>query len=255
MNTKKDKSVGQSSKIVPMRSVQQFQELMITVMEAPPWLPNWGGFYGPAGRGKSTASAHSALRSNALLFECSSTWSTGSLIDAMCSELNLGPIKGPISARERKIIDVLSDDPVPMIFDEADHLVKKSLIDVIRGISDKSRSPVILIGEEQLPMKLEQFERAHSRVLRWEHCVPCTFEEAKDILKLRAEGILIADDLLKQIVADVQGNTRYIVTNIERVKNFARLNGLLEVNVAAYSVDIYRGKPASQFKSGKRVAA
>jgi DNA transposition AAA+ family ATPase len=256
MTQKKDKSSAEgTAKIAPLRNVQLFQELVMRVKDAPNHLPNWGCFYGKSGLGKTTASSHAALRTNALLFECRSTWSTGTLIQAICDELNFGPIRGSISAKETKIIGALYDDPVPLIFDEADHLVKKSLIDVIRGISDATRVPIVLIGEEHLPAKLVQFERAHNRVLSWEQCVPCGFEEAKHLLKLYSTTIAIADDLLHKIVSDTDGSTRRIVTNIEKVREFAMIHGHMLVDLKTYHADIYKGVPASQYKKYAKVPA
>ncbi len=255
MTKKIDKSAGYSSKIVPLRNMQQVEELLNRAIDAPAHLPNWVVFSGRSGDGKTTAGSHAALKRNALLFECRSTWSTGTLIQAICDELNFGPIRGSISAKEKRIIDALFEDPVPLIFDEADHLVKKSLIDVIRGISDVTRCPILLIGEEHLPMKLEQFERAHNRVLSWAHTVPCDFSEAKQLFKLYSPDIEIADDLLQKIVVDTNGSTRRIVTNIERVREFAKVHGHMIVDLKQYRDDIYRGKPTTQFKKPSRVAA
>jgi DNA transposition AAA+ family ATPase len=255
MNKKLDKSAESSGKIAPLRNVQLFQELVNRVKDAPSHLPNWGVFSGRSGDGKTTACSHVALRTDALLFECRSTWSTGTLIQAICDELNFGPIKGSISAKETKIIGALHDFPVPLIFDEADHLVKRSLIDVIRGISDSARVPIVLIGEQHLPIKLEQFERAHNRVLSWEQTVPCVFEEAKQLLKLYSEHIEISDDLLRKIVNDTDGSTRRIVTNIERVREFANIHGLMLVDLKSYNAEIYRGKPTNHFKKLARVQA
>ncbi len=255
MNKKLDKRLEPSSKIVPLRNVQIFHEQVNRVKAAPSHLPNWAVFSGRSGDGKTTACSHVALRTDALLFECRSTWSTGTLIQAICDELNFGPIKGSISSKETKIIGALYDYPVPLIFDEADHLVKKSLIDVIRGISDAARVPIVLIGEQHLPVKLEQFERAHNRVLSWEQTVPCDIDEAKQLLKLYSERIDIADDLLRKIVTDTDGSTRRIVTNIERVREFAMIHGLMMVDVKTYHAEIYRGKPANQFKKPARGAA
>jgi DNA transposition AAA+ family ATPase len=256
MNAKRDKSMSESGgKIAPLRNVQICQQVVTTVIDAPAHLPNWGCIFGKSGLGKTTAIAHAALRSNSLLFECRSTWSTGTLIQAICDELNLGPIKGSISAKETKIIATLYDDPKPLIFDEADHLVKRSLIDVIRGISDSSRAPIVLIGEEHLPAKLMQFERAHNRVLTWEQCLPCGFEEAKHLLKLYSVNVKIEDDLLRKIVSDTDGSTRRIVTNIEKVREFANIHGLLTVDLKTYHDDIYRGVPKNHYKSRSQVAA
>jgi DNA transposition AAA+ family ATPase len=238
-------SLDNRGQTAPLQNVRLFHELVHRVKDAPTHLPNWGVFYGMSGNGKTTAASHAALSTHALYLECGSTWSTGTLVDSIMHELNMAHVKGAVAKRVIEIIRVLADDPVPLIFDEADHLVKKSLVDVIREITDKSKAPVILIGEQHLPEKLSQFERAHNRVLDWVEAVPCTFKDAKELLKLYAGSVEIADDLLRKILVDTAGCTRRIVTNIDRVRNFATTRGFTKINLADYAkeVEIYRGVP------------
>ena len=234
----------------PLQNVRLFLELVERLRTAPPYLDRYGAFYGESGLGKTTAATHAALSTGAIYVECGSTWSTGTLVDALTHELNMGPVKGSVSKRVIEIIRLLADDPLLLIFDEADHLVKKSLIDLVREIGDKSRAPVIYIGELRLPEKLAQFERGHNRVLEWVQCQSCTVKDAKELLKLYAGGIDIADDLLKKIVADTMGSTRRIVSNIDRVRNFAKTRGLMMIDFATYTaeLEIYRGVPSRKRK-------
>lgn len=229
----------------PLTNVRLFSELVERVKAAPPHLPNWGVFYGTSGYGKTTAAQHTALSTHAVYLECGSTWSTGTLVDSISHELSMGYVKGAVAKRVLEIIRVLADDPQPLIFDEADHLVKKSLVDVVREIADKTKAPIILIGEQHLPEKLSVFERAHNRVLAWSQSVPCSMRDARELLKLHCGTVEIADDLLKRIVDDTQGSARRIVANIDQVREFAKTRGLKRIDVAAYlaEMEIYRGVP------------
>ena len=51
------------------------------------------------------------------------------------------------------------------MIDEADYLVSRHMIEVIRDIYESSRATIILIGEEMLPQSLTRWERVHNRML------------------------------------------------------------------------------------------
>mgnify|MGYP001765253812 CR=1 FL=1 len=234
---------GPLQPIAPLRNVQRFHELVTRLQERHHHLPGWGAFSGPSGRGKTTAAVHTTLKSSAIYVECGSTWTASTLVDALMAELNMAPIRAGVAKKVQAIIGLLSDDPLPMIFDEADHLVKKSLIDVIREISDKSGSPVVLIGETHLPQKLMAFERAHNRVLEWMEAEDCTLADAKALARLYARDIEIADDLLQRIVTVTEGTTRRIVINIDRMVEMAKRLGRTKVALADFMDEIDRGLP------------
>jgi DNA transposition AAA+ family ATPase len=158
-------------------------------------------------------------------------------------ELSIPLVKGSVSKRVIEIIRVLADDPRPIILDEADHLVKKSLVDVIREISDPTHAPIIMIGEVHLPTKLQEFDLAHNRVLEWTLAEACALDDARELAKLYAGGLAIADDLLRKIVVDTDGCTRRVVTNIDRVRVFCLRQGIERINAAGYAEAIYKGLP------------
>lgn len=236
-------------KTAPLRNVALFHELVIRLQDRSKHLPGWGVFYSVSGLGKSTSAVKASLATNAIYLECGSTWTTGTLVDALLHELSVFNVKGSISQRVMQIINLLSDDPLPLIFDEFDHMVKKSLVDVVREISDKSGAPVILIGEQHLPTKLQEFERAHNRVLEWVQAEACDLTDARALAKLYAGNIIISDDLLTRIVHDVDGSTRRIVTNIDRVREFALQRGLSTIGNRDYPNASYKGIPQPRPKA------
>lgn len=239
----------------PLRNVQLFNELVIRLNDRADHLSGWGVFSGPSGHGKTTAAVHASMRTFAAYLEAGSTWTSSTLVDGLLAELGMHNVKGSVSKKVQEIIRLLSDDPVPLIFDEADHLVKKSLIDLIREISDKSRSPVILIGEIHLPQKLMAFERAHNRVLSWVESVGCNLEDARALVKLYGNGIGIDDNMLRKIVNDTMGVTRRVVINIDRMREFANRHGLKTVTLETYQGEIDRGLPPRMAQRGKVMKA
>lgn len=54
-----------------------------------------------------------------------------------------------------QIGEELSLSQRPLIIDEADFLVQKRMIEVVRDIYESSQATIILIGEEAMPVKLQ----------------------------------------------------------------------------------------------------
>ncbi|WP_236549860.1 ATP-binding protein, partial [Profundibacterium mesophilum] len=77
------------------------------------------------------------------------------------------PPKGTVSEMVEAISAELAMSDAPLLIDEADMLVKRKMIEIVRDIYEGSGAPVILIGEELLPQKLQQWERIHGRMLDW----------------------------------------------------------------------------------------
>jgi DNA transposition AAA+ family ATPase len=236
------------SKTAALQNVALFLELVESLRDAPHYLDRYGVFYGESGLGKTTAATHASISMGCAYIECGSSWSTGKLVDALAHELNLGQIKGAVHKRVDEIIRCLADDPVTLLLDEADHLIKKSMIDLVREIGDQSRAPVIFIGERDLPKKLQAFERGHNRIMEWVQSKPCSFNDAKKLLQVYAPDVAIADDLLRKTVADTYGSTRRIVNNIFRYTQFAKTRGWKSLDLAQYTGEIYKGMPFPQKK-------
>lgn len=234
-----------SKPVAPLRNVQLFSELLIRLQDRPAHLgeSGWGVFSGPSGWGKTTAAEYAALRSEAIYLECGSTWTASTLVDGLMAELNMMPMRAGVARKVQEIIKVLAYDPQPIMLDEADHLVKKSIIDVIREISDKSGCAVILIGEVHLPDRLLPFERAHNRVLEWVEAEGCNLSDARALAKLFSQNIEIADDLLARVVSVTDGTVRRVVTNIDRIVQWAKRTGKQKVDLASWDQEIYSGLP------------
>ncbi|MBK1868287.1 AAA family ATPase [Aestuariivirga sp. YIM B02566] len=240
----------------PLRNVTLCLQLITRLSERPAHLPGIGVFYGPSGFGKTTAAVHGAQRHNAYYVECGSSWHASSLVDAILHELTGHPSKGTVATKVERIIQLLAQDPKPLIIDEADHLVKKTMVDVVREISDKSAAPVVFIGEEQLPQKLIAFERAHNRVLEWVPAEPADINDAKSLAKIYVPELAIHDDLLKHIVETTDGITRRLVINFESIRQVALQKNLSKVGLSDWGDhDVYTGSPKPRARQLRRRAS
>ena len=130
---------------------------------------------------------------------------------------------------------LLGDDPRrPLFIDEADKLVDKGLIELVREIGDVAGCPVILIGEERLPSKLQAHERIHNRVLDWMPAQPCDEEDAAALAAALCPGIKVQPDLLEEIRKQSDGRARRIVVNLAHVAELARNRGVKVIDRAMW---------------------
>jgi DNA transposition AAA+ family ATPase len=211
--------------VAPLRNVGLFKELVEKVQSRAQHLPGMACFYGHSGYGKTRSAVLAANRSCAWYVEMGETWTRSSLCDAILHELS-ETASGRIAHKMQIIIDRMGETPDrPLIIDEADFIIRRGMVDMIREIHDKSQAPIVFIGEEMLPVKLQTFERAHNRVLDWLAAQPCDLDDARLLAELYAPGIIFADDLLQALIAASGGRIRRICVNIEQVRERAEATG------------------------------
>lgn len=220
----------------PLKNVTLFAEVLQRVIDSPNPLPKMATFHGFSGYGKTIAATYAANKTKALYIEMGDSWSKHGFCDALLSELGT-PAKGTLDKKVSKIIESLIFTGRPLIIDEFDIAVKKGFLDLVREIHDKSYTPMILIGEELLPQKLEQNERFHNRILDFVPAQPADKEDVAHLARLYCPGIVIETDLLERMHRICQGRPRRIVVNLNRIREFADLSGLSTVDLGQFGED------------------
>jgi hypothetical protein len=92
----------------------------------------------------------------------------------------------------------------------------------------------MLIGEENLPTRLRQWERFHGRVLKFTLAEPPSLEDARSLRNLYVEGVEIAEDLLAKVHREAKGSVRRICVNLENIREEAVDNGLARIDLAMW---------------------
>jgi DNA transposition AAA+ family ATPase len=230
--------------LAPLKNVALFQALVERVQNRAAHLPGLAVFYGHSGFGKTFSAVYAANRARAYYIEVGETWTRRTLCDAVLKELGETP-HGSVTDKVEAIVYRLGEDAErPLIIDEADFLIRRSMVDVIREIHDKSQTPVILIGEELLPSKLMKWERAHNRVLDWVAAEACDLEDARHLARLYAPEVEIEDDLLAEMLRASGGRARRICVNVERIREHAALLDLPRIDRAAWGQgQFFTGEP------------
>lgn len=201
----------------------------------PSHLPGIVGFYGASGYGKSFAAAFAANKFRAVYIECKSVWTKTAFLQAISKELGINPDKKTASIMLEEISEQLSKSRLPLIIDEMDHIVDKKFVEVIRDIYEGSHAPILLIGEEQLDMKLRKWERFHNRMLAWQPAQPSDLDDTKALARLYCKDVKIDDQLLNKITHESKGITRRICVNLNLVQQEALNRGQDTISLKEWS--------------------
>lgn len=235
------------STIAMLRNVQLFTELVDRVAKRSAGLPGMACFYGPSGFGKSFAAIYAANKHRAYHVQVKSVWTRKKLCQAILNEM--GIIPGPtIPDMVDQIGLQLSQSMRPLIVDEADFLLTKSLIEVIRDIYESSQATILLIGEEQLPHKLKRWERVHGRMLDWVAAQPASMTDAKHLSRLYCRQVEVADGLLSAIHGASGGSVRRICVNLDRVREAAETAGLAKIGRDEFKGELFTGNPPASIR-------
>ncbi len=215
--------------IAPLKNVALFNEALDRVMHRPEHISGIITFHGHSGFGKTTSAIYGANQYNAHVIEVGDSWNKTKFCDAILQVLGIHP-KGTIAHKMDQIIEGLMQEDRPLIIDEADFVVKKKFHEMVREIHDKSHAPIIMIGEELLPTKLQEFERFHNRVSDWIEAQPADLEDTMHLTRMYCPEIKIHDDILRRVHKLSQGRIRRICVNLENINQYAQAHNLKDIN-------------------------
>ncbi len=239
----KPKIVNTSGDTAPIKNVAACLSLVRSLQNRHPLQPNLGVFAGFSGYGKSVAALYSQNKTGAAYVEVSDTWTRAKLLKAILLELGNNQPKGTLSDMEDEIIGTLARDPNrPLIIDESDKLVDKRMIELVRMIAKKSNAPVLLIGEELFPKKLEGVDRFRDLVLVMGYAQPCDLDDTRKLAQTFYPHLMIADDLLDMARDRGDGRVRRIGNTLHSIAEFSNVRGLETVALADYDGRFSTGK-------------
>ena len=219
----------------PLSNMSRCMQLVEQLQSLPPHLPRMGAFFGPTGIGKSVAAAYTSAQLNAVFVRAVSTVTQKWLLEKLLLDLGVPRARGTLASLTDQVCDLLLDAGRPVIIDEADHVIERKLVDLLRDIHDRSETAMLLIGEEQLSENLAQWERVHNRM----RFVPANKPTESDVLALRdfygrAEGPRVADDLALHFCERVDGSLRRLAMNLHQASELALKQDLAEIDLAEW---------------------
>lgn len=225
--------------IRPLYNVAALDQLIREVQGRAFGQPGLAVFCGPSGFGKSYAALHAQLTMGAIYIEMRSVWNRSDIARNIMKELGREP-RGTLAAMVDVISLELAQSPRPLIIDEADHLIKgrgTAMIEMVRDIYNSSDGTIILIGEEEMPRKLERWERVHGRIYRTVAAEPAGLEDLEEIKTFYAPHVDI-DEALKAAIVDVcVGKVRLIAKNLSHIQSHADTTGETALSLDSYPAE------------------
>ncbi len=245
-----ESNVNNVVSVAPLRNVQIMLKLADTLVKRNINLPGLGVFFGYSGLGKTVASNYVRNTMQAHLVEVRDYWTRKAFVEALLIALHVPKPTGTIATMMQQATRILGDDPSRLlIIDEADKLVDKNMIELVRDIHEEAHVPIILVGEELLPQKLEASERTHNRVLEWAMAELCDKSDVKALAQLFCPNVEVHCDLIEEIIRQTRGKARRIVTTLNKVAEQARNNGLEQINVAQFSGSYFTGRAPNRHEA------
>lgn len=230
--------------LAPLKNVAAMMGLIERLKSRGAHMPGFGVVHGPSGYGKTYAAIFGQNKTRGPRIEIGDSWTKKTLVCAILKELGVREPHGTVaSLTEQVIIRLAEPEHPPLFVDEADKLVDKGMVELMREIQEGAQIPVILIGEELLPQKLAKIERVHNRVLDWVPAQPVDIEDVRKLAHLFCPGIVIDSIVLDEIRRVSDGRARRVVTNLFRIREFASSRGLAELKAGGLLPEFYTGTP------------
>lgn len=201
--------------------------------------------YGPSGFGKSMAAAWVTARNRAYYVQASDFWTKKVMLRDICRAMGLQFKRGDsIDDMAKTVTAQLEQSGRPLVIDEFDFVVEKNLVEAIRSLYEGSKAAILVIGEEILPQKLQRWERFHGRILDWFPAEPTSLADARELSRMYCPKVIVADDLLQELVDKTRCSARRISTNLETIYERSLEMGWETVDLAAWgNRPIHTGEP------------
>lgn len=236
-------NVNRYGSVAPLKNVATAMETAQRLIDRPPGVDGLGLFYGPSGYGKSRASQYLQNKLGAVYIEVFDFWTRKIFVSSLLMELGVDKPRGTIGDMMMQALRLLQDEPNRLlIIDEADKLVDKGMIELVRDLYKGARVPVLLVGEEQLPNKLKAYERCENRVTAFGMAERCDLDDAIALGQIYHRGLVFGEDLLLHIADQTKGVASRIVTTLAEVAQFAKANQLSTIHRADYSGPVFTGQ-------------
>lgn len=232
-----------------------------TLKDAPHGIERMGLLYGLSGEGKTTSVDHVIDKVDGISLRAKRWWTMTSMLSELCTELRT-PEKIRRSNRSAVMaasaIEHLNANPRPLFIDEIDHLFVPqnlrngtNILEAVRDIYDSVKVPVILVGEENSAINIQENGRFARRITQWVEFKGIDLEDARIVADTVAE-VGVAEDLLSHLYQEAGANVGRIIVGIDAIERFGKSEGLTIVDLSAWrDRPFFFDQPAFARKRGR----
>lgn len=220
--------------IAPLRNVRALVTLVDKVMNRRLGMPGMATYYGYSGFGKSFSALFTANQFDAVYVEVREYWTVKKFLQSILIELGESPMRN-VGDMAEQISKALLLRNVPLLIDEADLLIKKKgAIEIVRGIYEDSQVPVILIGEEEMPQKLQRWERVHGRMYDQVAAQPACMDDLDLLAKIYCPDIKIEPAFKAKLLSASHYSLRRLSVNLAQIEETANTHDVNVIDMDAW---------------------
>ena len=221
-------------KIVITRNMAGFASLMDNLIQKPKRLDRMGLIFGKWDFGKSTAIEWIFANTPCFYVSAKAAWlrSVNMMVEDVLSAYRVEP-SGRLKQDFRELIRSAKKNQAPLIIDEADRIVRKTLlIELIRDVHDFAKVPIVLVGQENIINLLNRrnMGAVYSRISEAFEFLPLT---SQDIQQIAKELCDIDCDI--RVASFIQtaclGDFRLVNTLLIRAENLCLLNKISGITI------------------------
>lgn len=202
---------------------------------------------GRPGEGKTTNLHHLGAKLGAVFVTAQQGWQPRQMLQAIAAELKVPLGRDPSAAIGAELAGEPGSTGRIVIVDEAQFALRgtAACLERLRGITDKSGTPVILVAMTNDVPKFGDHEQISSRIFAWVKFVQTTKADVGRACNELAD-VAIAADLAERIHTDSGGRMRDVVKAISRVEMVAK--ALQKTSVCA--ADLRKTKLCEDYRAG-----
>lgn len=199
--------------------------------------------YGPNGDGKTTSVDYVIDRTDGISLRAKRCWTMTSMLAELATELRC-PEKIRRSNRAavmmNSIIEQLNNRPRPLFVDEIDHMFVahnqrngNNILETLRDIYDSVKVPLILVGEENTAINVQENGRFARRITQWVEFKGIDLEDAMIVAETVCE-VKVAEDLVTHVYQEARANIGRIIVALDAIERHGKAAGLPEVDLKAW---------------------
>lgn len=225
------------------KNVERLLKAVRSLKESPHGIERMGLLYGLAGEGKTTSVDHVIDKTDGIALRAKRCWTVTAMLAELATELRC-PEKIKRSNRAavmvNSIIEHLNTHPRPLFCDEIDHMFAPhnrtrgtDILETLRDIYDTVKVPVILVGEENSAINIQENGRFARRITQWVEFKGIDSEDARTVAETCCE-VGIADDLLAHLYQEAGANVGRIIVGINAIERHGKSLGMKEVDLSTW---------------------
>ena len=219
-------------KIVLTQNFAGFASVVENLINKSERMDRIGLIHGKWGLGKTTALEWYYTNNHCFYVRSMAAWgrSVTMMVEDILTVYRVEP-RGRLKEDVRELIRVAKKHRAPLFIDEANRIVRKSiLVETIRDVHDFSRIPIILIGQENIInlLKRRDLGPVFSRVTEIYEFEKLTAQDVMHISKELCD--LMCDIKVANFIRTVSlGDFRLVTALLVRVEELCKLNKVSEI--------------------------